>query len=70
MSCSYTFLVEKHTIGLVKFVEFGFVPYILLFLMLVITMCYDGVYKGLGVHEVATIYGATLYKIILLLFLV
>ena len=46
MSCSYTFLVEKHTIGLVKFVEFGFVPYILLFLMLVITMCYDGVVQN------------------------
>ena len=38
-------------------------------------MCYNGVvqrwvYNGLGVHEVATTYGAIFYETILLLFLV
>ena len=31
VSCSYTFLVEKHTIRLVKFVVLGFVSYIAIF---------------------------------------
>ena len=75
MSCSYTFLVEKHTIGLVKFVELGFVSYIVIF-----NACHNNVSSvwcgskwvcnSLGVHEVATTYNAILYETILLLFLV